>query len=357
MHVTIHRMVCSLALLSLIFMLAGCGGGTPTTSNAMNASADRLNAAGSSFIFPLMSKWTSEYYKAKGIKVNYQSTGSGSGIQQMTAKTVEFGCTDSPMNEEQLGKSKETGGEVVHIPLVMGAVVVAYNLEKIKTPLTFSGPVLADIFLGKITKWNDDSIKKLNPTVALPDLSIAVAHRSEGSGTTFIWADYLAKVSPEWKTKVGVGTSVNWPSGVGHKGNEGVAGAVKRTAGTIGYMELTYAIQNSIPYANVVNKEGMAIKPSMESVTAAAEAALENIPDDLRYSLTDAPGKDSYPISGTVWAVAFINHANGKTVADFLRWVTHEGQAHAEPLHYSTLPKGLVDRAEKKLVQIAAGSK
>ncbi len=360
MGAIMHRMIRTGTMFLLAITLVGCGGGnTPTTTSGTKPAVDRLNAAGSTFVYPLMSKWASEYNKAKGIKVNYQSIGSGGGIQQMTAKTVEFGCTDSPMNEEQLGKTKETGGEVVHIPLAMGAVVAAYNLEGIKTPLVFSGTVLADIFLGKITKWNDDAIKALNPNVTLPDLGIAVVHRSEGSGTTYIWVDYLSKVSEEWKKKVGVGTSVNWPCGIGSKGNEGVAGSVKATAGAIGYIELTFAIQNKILYGNVVNKEGAAIKPTMESVTAAADASLATIPDDLRYSLTDAPGKGSYPISGTVWAVAYVKQKPGTDTAivDFLRWVTHEGQALATPLHYSTLPKGLVDRVEKKLDQIAAGSK
>jgi phosphate ABC transporter phosphate-binding protein len=348
-----------------ICLFAGCGGGgsSPTTSaNATGGGkppASRLEAAGSTFVYPMMSKWASEYDKTTGVKVNYQSQGSGAGIQQMTAMTVNFGCTDGPMNEEQLGKAKESGGEVVHIPLAMGAVVVAYNLNEVKDALIFSGPVLADIFLGKITKWNDDAIKKLNPSAALPDKSIAVVHRSEGSGTTYIWVDYLAKVSPVWKEKVGVGTSVNWPCGIGSKGNEGVAGQVKRSSGSIGYVELTYASQNNIPFGHIINKEGAAITPSLASVTAAADAALSNIPDDLRYSLTDAPGKESYPISGTVWAVAYVKQkpGTGQAIANFLRWVTHEGQELTAALHYSRLPKGLVERLDKKIDQIAAGSK
>jgi phosphate transport system substrate-binding protein len=307
----------------------------------------------------MMSKWAFEYDKAKGIKVNYQSIGSGGGIQQMSAMTVEFGCTDGPMNDEQLEAAKKSGGEVVHIPLIMGAVVAIYNLDEVKEPLVFSGPILADIFLGKITKWNDQAIKKLNPNAPLPDKSIAVVHRSEGSGTTYIWADYLSKVSDEWKQKVGVGTSVSWPCGIGQKGSEGVSGSVKRAPGSISYVELTYASQNKMAFGNVVNREGATIKPSMASVTAAATGALSDIRDDLRYSLTDPPGKDAYPISGTVWAVVYVNppKGSGSAVRDFLKWVTHEGQAFAEPLDYSRLPIGLVEKLDKKLDLIGGGGK
>lgn len=314
----------------------------------------RLNGGGSSFVYPMMSRWASEYDKIKGIKVNYQSIGSGGGIQQMIVKTVDFGCTDAPMSEEQLKKSKETGGDVVHIPLVMGAIVPAYNLDEVKEPIVFSGSVLADIYLGKIKRWNDKAIKDLNPQAPLPDKEISVVHRSEGSGSTYIWVDYLSKVSPEWKRKVGVDTSVNWPTGVGQKGTEGVAGQVKRSPGSIGYIELIYALQNNINYGLVKNKEGVPIKGSLDSVTAAASAALSQIPDDLRYSLTDAPGKDSYPISGTTWAVLYVNQppATGRAVVDFLRWVTHEGQQYAKELQYAKLPQGLVDRLDKNLDSI-----
>lgn len=317
----------------------------------------RLNGGGSTFVYPMMTKWANEYDKVKGIKVNYQSIGSGGGIQQMTAKTFDFGCTDAPMNEEQLKKAKDTAGEVVHIPLVMGAVVAAYNLEEAKEPLQFTGAVLADIFLGKITKWNDKAIQDLNPKVTLPNKDISVVHRSDGSGTTYIWVDYLSKRSDNWKSKVGVGTSVNWPAGAGFKGNEGVAGQIKRSPGSLGYIELIYALQNNIPFGVVQNKEGVPIKASLESVTAAASGALSQIPDDLRYSLTDAPGKDAYPISGTVWAVVYANQppSTGKAVVDFLRWITHEGQQYAAELHYAHLPQGLVDRLEKKLDAIKVG--
>jgi phosphate ABC transporter phosphate-binding protein len=335
---------------ALAALCCGCGSGGQAT---------RLNAGGSTFVYPMMSKWADEYKKAKGVEVNYQSIGSGGGIQQMTAKTFDFGCTDGPMNEEQLKKCQDAGAEPLHIPLVMGAVVATYNLDEVKEPLRFSGPVLADIFLGNIKKWNDPTLKELNPKVAeqLPDKEIVVIHRSDGSGTSYIWTDYLAKVSPEWKKRVGVATSVDWPAGVGQKGNEGVAGQVRRSAGSIGYVELIYAIQNDMKFGSVKNKAGEFVDANLKSVTAAAEAALSDIPDDLRYSITDAPGKDSYPISGTVWAVVYdkLPADKGQAVVDFLRWVTHDGQEFAEALNYARLPKGLVERAEKKLDQIKVG--
>ena len=330
-------------LLVASFSLVGCGG--------CSSGKPRLNGAGSTFVYPMMSKWAAEYDKAKSVEVNYQSIGSGGGIQQMTAKTADFGCTDGPMNDEQMQKAKDTGGDLFHIPLVMGAVVPAYNLPEVTEPLTFSGPVLAEIYLGKVTKWNDKAIQDLNPGVTLPDKSISVVHRSDGSGTTYVWVDYLAKVSPEWKKKVGVATSVSWPAGEGAKGNEGVSGRVKAAPGAIGYIELIYAMQNDIKFGLVRNKEGIAIKANLKSITAAGDASLKDLPDDLRYSITDADGKDSYPIAGTVWAVIYVNQpaGKGKEVVDFIRWVTHEGQQYCEELHYAKLPRGLVERVEKKL--------
>jgi phosphate transport system substrate-binding protein len=315
------------------------------------AAAKRLNGAGATFIYPMMTKWAKEFEKARGNKVDYQSIGSGGGIKQMTAQTVDFGCSDGPMNDGQLAEAKKINGEVVHIPLVMGAVVPAYNLPAIKEQLKFSGPVLADIYLAKITQWNDPAIAKLNPGAALPDKKIVVVHRSDGSGTTYIFVDYLSKVSPEWKEKVGKATSVKWPTGLGEKGNENVAGQVKRSEGSIGYIELTYAEQNDIKYGSVQNREGVFVSPTLHSVTAAANASLAEIPDDLRYSITDAPGKDSYPISGTSWGIAYTNIAGGKgkDVRDFFHWCTHDGQQLCEPLHYARLPKALVERVEKRL--------
>ena len=331
-----------LPFLGIAFVCAGgCGGGNEK----------RLSGAGATFIDPIMSKWASEYQKAKGVKINYQPIGSGGGIQQMTAQTVEFGCSDGPMNDEQLNKAKNVKGDVVHIPLVMGGVVPAYNLAEAKEPLKFSGPVLADIYLEKIKKWNDPAIKELNPGVALPDKDIVVVHRSDGSGTTYIWVDYLSKVSSDWKNKVGVATSVKWPTGTGQNGNPGVAGFVKRSPGSIGYIELIYALHNDIQFGLVQNKAGEFVKATLGSVTAAADASLKEIPEDLRYSITDAPGKESYPISGTSWGIAYVNNpgGKGKEVRDFFHWCTHDGQQFCEALHYSKLPKSLVERVEKRL--------
>lgn len=334
-----------------ILVSAGCSGGKDGGSKA------RLNAGGSTFVFPMLSAWADEYKSATGVEVNYQSIGSGGGIQQMTAKTFDFGCTDGPMNQEQLDKAKEVGGEAVHIPLVMGAVVPAYTLKGVTEPLKFTGPLLADIFMGKVKKWNDPALQEINPGIDLPDLGIVVIHRSDGSGTTYVWADYLAKVSPAWKKEIGVGTSLKWPVGIGQKGNEAVARQTKQTEGGIGYIELTYALQTGIPYGHVKNKAGHFIKPTLESVRAAAASALSDIPDDLRYSITDAPGKDAYPVSGTVWAVVYakLGAERGQAVKDFLHWATHEGQKHCEPLHYTPLPEGLVKRIEKKLDSITVG--
>jgi phosphate transport system substrate-binding protein len=259
------------------------------------------------------------------------------------------------MNEEELREARNVGGDVIHIPLVMGGVVPAYNLPEVKESLVFSGPVLADIFLGKVKRWNDPALQQLNPDVQLPDQAISVVHRSDGSGTTYVWTDYLSKVSPaEWKEKVGNANAVKWPVGEGAKGNEGVSGRVKATAGSIGYVELTYALQNKIAYGFVKNREGMALKADVKSVTAAVDNSLKEIRDDLRFSITDPPGKDSYPISGTVWAVLYVNQPAGKgqQVVDFLRWVTHEGQQYCEALDYVRLPSGLVERVEKKLASV-----
>jgi phosphate transport system substrate-binding protein len=335
-------------LAATILSGTGCGGGNQ---------AQRLNGAGSSFVYPMMSKWASEYEKAKQVRVNYQSIGSGGGIRQMLERTVDFGCTDAPLNDEQLAKALETGGQVVHIPLVMGAVVPIYNLQGVNTSLRFSGSVLADIYMGKITKWNDPELAKLNPGVKLPDKEILTVHRSDPSGTTYICVDYLSKMSSAWKSKIGVGTSVNWPGGIAAKGNEGVAGKVSQSMGAIGYVELVYALQNQIEFGVVQNREGAFTQPSLKSVTAAAKNALTTIPDDLRYSLTDASGKDSYPICGTTWAVIYENQPSGKgkAVVEFLRWVTHEGQEYAEKLDYARLPEQLVKRLETKLDAVHFG--
>jgi phosphate ABC transporter phosphate-binding protein len=336
--------------ITVLAALVGCG------SLSGCGKKETLNIGGATFIYPMMDKWSFEYQKAKGVKVNYNSSGSGTGIQQMIAKTLDFGCSDAPLTDKQIEEAKASGGDVVHIPLAMGAVVPAYNLKEVEKPLTFTGPVLADIYLGKIKKWNDKAIKDLNEGVDLPDKNIAVCSRLDGSGTTYIWVDYLAKVSPEWKEKVGVSTSVKFPVGVGGKGNEGVAGFVKENDGAIGYVELIYAKGNNIKYGPVVNKAGKAVLANLESVTAAAAGELKTIPEDLRYSLTNAEGEAAYPIAGTNWAICYVKQPAAKKdlIVNFLTWVTHDGQQFCEGLHYAKLPAGLVERLEKKIAMIQA---
>jgi phosphate ABC transporter phosphate-binding protein len=358
--------LCAVTLLAA----AGCGrnGETKddakTAKNAKSASTPdgakpRLNAAGATFIYPMMKKWTGVYDKEKGVQINYMSIGSGGGIQKFTTKEVDFGCSDAPLNDEQMGKAKKSGGDLVHIPLAMGAVVPAYNLEAVKEPVHFTGPVLADIFMRKITKWNDERIKAINPKIAsqLPDLGIVVVHRSDGSGTTFVFADYLAKVSPEWKKEVGVSTSLKWAKDTtGAKGSEGVTGQVKLNPGAICYVELNYATQNKIAYGAVQNQEKEFVLASLEAVTAAADNSIKSIPDDLRYSITNAPGKESYPISGTTFAFLWVNQsgAKGREVVDFARWVTREegGQKYCKEMDYAPLPKSLIGRIDTMLEKV-----
>ncbi len=282
----------------LLALSTGCSSGTRPSGGS-----ERLNGGGSSLIGPLLTKWAGDYYRGTGNQIDYTVSGSGNGIRQMIDQKNDFGCTDAPMNDEQLARAKALGGEVLHIPLIMGGVVPAYNLKDITEPLIFSGPVLADIFLGKITRWDDPKLKALNPKANLPGQEIAVVHRAEGSGTTYVWVEYLSKVSPEWKDKVGVGTDVKWPTGIGAQMNDGVASQINRTTGAIGYIELTFALKSKLPFGFVVNAAGKPIQASLESLTKAAEASAASIPEDLRYSLTNAPGDEAYPICATVWAV------------------------------------------------------
>jgi phosphate transport system substrate-binding protein len=313
----------------------------------------RINGAGATFPYPIYSKWFSEYNKLHAnVEINYQSIGSGGGIQQVIKQTVFFGATDGPMTAEQL---QAAPGRIVHFPTVLGAVVPVYNIPSVKTDLHFSGPVLADIFLGKITKWNDQAIAKLNAGVTLPATEITVAHRADGSGTTYIWVDYLAKVSPEWKTKVGVATSVNWPTGVGGRGNEGVAGLVTQTPGAIGYVELIYALQNKIAYGSVQNAAGESVKASVAALTAAAAAAVTQMPADFRVSITNAPGKGVYPISSFTWLLLYENardKAQAKTMVDFIKWALTDGQKFAGDLGYAPLPEAVVKLEMAALAKI-----
>ena len=309
----------------------------------VSAQTIQINGAGATFPYPIYSKWFSEYNKLHAnIQINYQSQGSGAGIQQLSKQTVFFGATDGPMTPEQM---QAAPGPILHFPTVLGAVVPVYNIPNVNAELKFSGPLLADIFLGKITKWNDPAIAKVNAGVSLPATDITVAHRADGSGTTYIWVDYLSKVSPEWKSKVGVATSVKWPTGVGGRGNEGVASLVTQTPGAIGYVELIFALQNKISYGSVQNMAGEFTKASVPSVTAAAAAAATKMPADFRVSITNAPGAGVYPIASFTWILMYENpkdKAHAKVMVDFMKWALTDGQKFAPDLGYAPLPEGVV---------------
>ena len=351
--------------LSLAFGLiwcTSCGGGASSSSSATNSAGTsassatgkvQINGAGATFPYPIYSKWFSDYNKLHpNVEINYQSIGSGGGIRQVTEQTVFFGATDGPMTDEQLAKAP---GPIMHFPTVLGADVPVYNIPGVSTALKFTGPVLADIFLGKITTWNDPAIAKVNPGVSLPATPITVAHRSDGSGTTYIWVDYLAKVSPEWKQKVGVNTSVNWPVGVGGKGNEGVAGLVKQTPGSIGYVELIFAKQNDISYGSVQNQAGEFVNADVNSVTAAATGALATMPKDFRVSLTNSPGPGAYPISSFTWILLYESPKDASQAGifvDFMKWALTDGQKFAPDLGYAPLPAGVVQQELDQLARI-----
>jgi phosphate transport system substrate-binding protein len=309
-----------------------------------------INGAGATFPYPIYSKWFDEYAKVDpSVRFNYQSIGSGGGQKQIMAQTVDFGASDGPMSDENLSKAP---GKILHIPTVAGAVVMTYNLEG-SPALKFDGETIADIFLGKIKKWNDPKIAASNPGAKLPDKEIVVVHRSDGSGTTFIFTDYLSKVSPEWKQKAGSNTSVSWPVGLGGKGNEGVSGQVKQVPGALGYVELIYAIQNKMPYADVKNAAGQFVKPTLESVTAALGTA--NIPDDFRFSMTNAPGSDAYPIAGATWLLVYEqpkDPAKGKKLVEFLKWALTKGEEMVKDLNYAPLPDEVQQRVLKRIDEI-----
>ena len=315
--------------------------------------ATQLNGAGATFPFPLYSKWFDEYRKVKpDVTVNYNSIGSGGGIKALLDGTVDFGASDAPMTDEELKKSKS---EVVHVPTVLGADVISYNLPSLQKRLRLSGDVIADIYLGKITKWNDARLAALNPGVTLPALDILVAYRSDGSGTTFIFTDYLAKVSADWKAKVGVGKSVSWPVGIAGKGNEGVAGLIKQAEGTIGYVELIYAASNKLTFADVKNASGAFVTASTAAVTAAAAGALKSMPADFRVSITNAEGKNAYPISSFTYLLvpSKLSTEHGKQVQALLNWViSPSAQKMASPLEYAPLPGSLVSKVKAKIASI-----
>jgi phosphate transport system substrate-binding protein len=313
----------------------------------------RIDGAGATFPNPIYSKWFSEYNKLHpNVQINYQSIGSGGGIRQLTNQTVFFGATDGPMTNDQI---QAAGARILHLPTVLGGVVPIFNVPGVSGDLRFSGPLLADIFLGKITKWNDPAIAKENPGASLPASDVTVVHRADGSGTSYIFCDFLAKTSPEWKQKVGVATSVNWPTGVGGKGNEGVAGLVKQTPGSIGYVELIYALQNKISFGAVKNSAGEYLKASLESVTAAAAATEGKMPADFRVSITNAPGKDAYPIASFTWLLFYESpkdKAKAKAMVDFMRWALADGQKYAPELGYAPLPASVVSLETEALKKI-----
>ncbi len=316
----------------------------------------QLNGAGATFPYVLYSKWFEVYKNKTGVQFNYQSIGSGGGIKQITEGTVDFGASDGPMKDEQIADAKaKQGSDILHIPMTMGAVVITYNLPGVTQQLKLTPSVIPDIFQRVITKWNDPRIAKSNPGVNLPDMDIVVVHRSDGSGTTAIFTDYLCKVSNFWKEKAGKGTSVNWPDGtLGAKGNEGVSGQVKQSQGSIGYVELAYAIQNHLQYAQIQNKAGQWTNPSLESVTEAAEGALKSIPSDLRASITD-PDKGGYPISGMTWLLVYTQQKDsqkGKALVQFLKWAIKDGQSYCKDLYYAPLPRKVVDLCEKQIEKI-----
>src|SRR5437762_3006236 len=331
---------------------------TSCSGNMGSGGEIRLQGAGATFPNPLYQKWLSEYGKQNAkIKIDYQSIGSGGGIKQIQARTVDFGASDAPMTEAEL---KASPGELLHIPTVLGAVVITYNLSGVSKPLRFSPDVIADIFLGKITKWNDARIKADNPDANLPSTDLTVVHRAESSGTSFVFTDYLAKVSAEWKEKVGADKSPKWPVGQGGKGNEGVTGQLKQQPNTIGYVELAYAVQNKLPVALVKNASGNFVEPSIDAVTAAAAASAPNTPDDLRVSITNANGSNVYPISSYTYILVYKEQPEalkGKGVIDFVWWGIHDGEKFAKDLQYAPLPDEIVKRAEAKINSITAGGK
>ena len=356
--------LCSALVCSALVLAAACGDRGSAAGNGAGASASRgggadVTGAGSTFAYPLYSRWASDYAAKAGVKVNYQPIGSGGGIRQLSEQTVDFGATDAPMSDAELAKAK--GGPVMHVPTAMGAVVVTYNLPNVAQPLRFTGDVLADVYLGKITTWNDPRLAAINPGVTLPATPILVAHRSDGSGTTYTFTDYLSAVSPAWKQQVGVGKDVKWPAGLGAKGNEGVSGQVKQTAGAIGYVELAYARQNKLPAGLVRNASGSFIAPSVETTTAAAAGALGSLPPntDYRVSIANAPGANAYPISTMTWILLYRTQPDavkGKRVVDFVRWGLTDGQRVESALDYAPLPEAMAARLRQRLDSIQVGA-
>jgi phosphate transport system substrate-binding protein len=342
----VAEVVLALSLITLVWR--------PTSPAVVKAEGKVLiNGAGATFPYPIYAKWFDEYHKAHpDVEINYQSIGSGGGIRQLLAGTVDFGASDGPMTDEQLGQAKV---KILHFPTVLGAAVPTYNIPGVSPELKFTAEALAGIFLGTVKKWNAPELVKGNPGVKLPDNDIVVVHRSDGSGTTFVWTDYLSKVSPEWKSKVGSAGAVSWPVGLGGKGNEGVAGLVQQTPYAVGYVELIYAVQNKMPYGQVKNSSGVFVKASVASVTAAASEAAKTMPDDFRVSITNPPGKNAYPISSFTWLLipSAISDAGKRTaITGVLKWMLSNGQKMTEALSYAPLPGDVVKKETKAIAQI-----
>lgn len=334
------------------------GSNAATPTNQRSGSVD-LTGAGATFPYPLYSKWFSDYAANTGVKINYQSIGSGGGIRQFSEQTVDFGATDGPMSDEELSRAK--GGAVLHVPTALGGVVITYNMSGVTQPLKFTGPLVANIFLGTVRKWNDPAIAGLNPGVTLPSQDILVVHRSDGSGTTYVFTDYLTAVSPDWAKGPKRGKEVPWPVGLGGKGNEGVAGQVKQTPGSVGYVELAYAKQNGLPAALMRNAAGSFIAPSTETITAAAAGFADKLPPntDYRISIVNAPGANAYPISSFTWILAYANQPDsvkGRKLVDFLRWALTEGEKEATALNYAPLPASMAEQLRSRLDSIKLGS-
>jgi phosphate transport system substrate-binding protein len=357
----------SLAIAGAVASVACTGGESKGDSDTLAGSPPAtassggvdLTGAGATFPQPIYNKWFSDYAAKTGVRINYQSIGSGGGIRQLSEGTVDFGASDAPMTDEEMAKAK--GGPILHFPTVLGAVVVTYNVPGITQPLNLDGPTIADIFLGKITKWNDGRIAAQNQGVRLPASDILVVHRSDGSGTTYIFSDYLTAVSPAWASGPGKGKDLKWPVGLGGKGNEGVAGQVKQTPGSIGYVELAYANQNKLPTAHVKNAAGTYVAPTIESTTAAAAGAVEALPanTDYRVSIVNAPGAQSYPISSFTWLLVYQRQPDatkGKKLVDFMRWALSEGEASAAALDYAPLPASLGAQLMDRLNTIQVGT-
>ncbi|WP_078060313.1 phosphate ABC transporter substrate-binding protein PstS [Desulfotomaculum copahuensis] len=346
----------SLVMLSaflLLLPLSGCGrqaAGPPGSGGKTVL----LNGAGATFPYPLYSRWIDTYGQMHAnVKINYQPIGSGAGIEQITKKTIDFGGSDAPMSDAQL---KAAPGEILHIPTVLGAVAVTYNLPGLTGHLKLTSAVLAGIYLREIKKWNDPRLTALNPELNLPDQNILVVHRSDGSGTTNIFTDYLSRVSPQWRERVGKGTAVNWPTGIGGKGNDGLSRQVQANPGAIGYVELSYALLNNLPYALLRNSAGRFVAPTLESITAAAAGAAARMPSDLRVSIVDAPGENAYPVAGFTYILAYREQADpdkGRALADFLWWAVHDGEKMARELVYAPLPPEVVTRVEQKIKSIS----